>query len=72
MRTLDLHGIRHHQAELMIENFVLSNDLPLKVITGHSFTMQKMVKEITNKHEMSCFYENHLNLGSIIITDCVR
>ena len=36
MKTLDLHGVRHEDVERLLENFILLNEPPLKVITGNS------------------------------------
>jgi hypothetical protein len=30
METLDLHGVRHKEAQLLVEEFVLLEDLPEK------------------------------------------
>lgn len=48
--VLDLHGIKHAEVELMVENFVLLNPLPLEVITGNSNEMKRIVKGVLNKH----------------------
>jgi len=41
MKVLDLHGVRHEEVERLLENFILLNNPPLKVITGNSNYMQK-------------------------------
>ena len=44
---LDLHGIRHHEVEVMVQDFVLNNqsELPLIVICGNS---EKMIDLANN------------------------
>lgn len=44
---LDLHGVRHHKVELMVENFVLmnQNQIPLTIICGNS---QRMIDLVFN------------------------
>jgi len=44
---LDLHGVRHHEVELMVENFVLmnQNQIPLTIICGNS---QRMIDLVFN------------------------
>tara|TARA_B100000900_G_scaffold414812_1_gene442609 strand:+ start:1450 stop:1695 length:246 start_codon:yes stop_codon:yes gene_type:complete len=44
---LDLHGIRHHEVEVMVQDFVLNNqsELPLIVICGNS---EKMIDLVNN------------------------
>ena len=67
MEILDLHGLRHHQVELLVENFVLMNELPVKVITGNSPTMKKLVQSVLDRHDLTSYVESDWNLGSIIV-----
>ena len=69
MKILDLHGKKHEEIEVLVENFVLFNDCPLEIITGNSVIMQKIVKSVLEKYEFHYSYSNDLNLGSILITD---
>jgi hypothetical protein len=48
METLDLHGVRYYEVDRLVENFVLLQDPPLRIITGnspmmHSLTIQVLV-----------------------------
>ena len=45
---LDLHGIRHNEVELLVENFILLNQdqLPLTIICGNSQRMIDLAKEV--------------------------
>lgn len=72
MPELDLHGVRHEAAELMIEDFVLRNSLPVKVITGNSPTMKDMLRKVLERHGMVCEPESYWNLGSLIVRDNER
>ncbi len=67
METLDLHGLRHHQVELLVENFVLMNELPVKVITGNSPTMKQIVQSVLDRHDLTSYVESDWNLGAIIV-----
>lgn len=67
METLDLHGVKHNQVDRMVENFVLLNELPVKIITGKSSEMQSMVKTVLNRHDLGWMYENFINTGAIIV-----
>lgn len=67
MQQLDLHGLTHSEATLAIEDFVLIQNLPVKIITGNSLPMQQIVKEIVKKHQLCWDYESHWNLGAIIV-----
>ena len=44
---LDLHGVRHHEVDHMVENFILVNQsqIPLTIICGNS---QKMIDLVHN------------------------
>ena len=58
IKKLDLHGIRHAEVDRMVENFVLLNDPPLRIITGNSGQMMDLVNKVLNRHDME--YENLL------------
>lgn len=44
---LDLHGIRHHEVDAMVENFVFKHqyELPALIMCGNSNEMIKIAKE---------------------------
>ena len=63
-KQLDLHGVRHHDVERLVENFVLLNELPLRIITGNSPKMLSLVSEVLNKHE---FKFEQFKQGQVII-----
>ena len=58
IKKLDLHGVRHAEVDRMVENFVLLNDPPLRIITGNSGQMMDLVNKVLNRHDME--YENLL------------
>jgi len=45
---LDLHGIRHHEVDVMVENFIFLNqeEMPLTIICGNSEKMLSLVREV--------------------------
>ena len=67
--TLDLHGIRHHEVDLMVENYVYLNqeDMPLKKVCGNSQKMHALVKIVLDRIE--CEYEEGMgnNYGAILV-----
>lgn len=65
--TLDLHGIKHYQVGLEVENYLLLHDMPVRIITGNSPKMQDLVKEVVVKHGLTADYESMWNLGALII-----
>ena len=65
MKVLDLHGVRHEEVERLLENFILLNEPPLKVITGNSNHMQGKLEMFCSKHNVS--YERWANWGEYTI-----
>ena len=49
--TLNLHGIKHEDVDRLVENFVLLNEPPMKIITGNSERMTELVLDVLNRHE---------------------
>ena len=69
METLDLHGIRHYQVIRKVEEFVLRNDMPIRIITGNSVMMRSLVEEVLHVYGLRGEPENDWNLGSLIICE---
>lgn len=48
---LDLHGVRHHEVDRLVENFILlnQNNIPLTIICGNSLKMIDLVKSVTDR-----------------------
>ena len=65
MKVLDLHGVRHEEVERLLENFILLNKPPLKVITGNSEYMRNAVESFCRKHKITC--ERWANWGEYTI-----
>ena len=53
MNRLDLHGIRHSDVDRIVENFVLLNGIPMRIITGNSDRMIDLVIQVLNRHNIS-------------------
>ena len=49
---LDLHGIRHTEVERLVENFVLLNSTPIRIITGNSDKMIELVVKVLDRHNI--------------------
>ncbi len=69
MKTLDLHGMYHDAVERHVENFVLLNESPLRIITGNSDKMKKIVVNVLAEHDFKYYPENYSNFGSLIVID---
>ena len=52
MNQLDLHGIRHSDVDRVVENFVLLNELPMRIITGNSDRMVELVIKVLDRHNI--------------------
>ena len=52
-KTLDLHGVKHEDVDRLVENFILLNEPPLKIITGNSDMMREIVTHLCAKHKIS-------------------
>jgi hypothetical protein len=48
---LDLHGVKHADVEVMVEDFVLLRNPPIKIITGNSKAMKDLVKKALDRHK---------------------
>ena len=64
-KVLDLHGVRHEDVERLLENFILLNEPPLKVITGNSDYMRYTLENFCSNHGIS--YERWANWGEYTI-----
>jgi len=64
---LDLHGVRHHEVELLVENWVLMNQdsVPLTVICGNSQRMIDLVMAVLR--EIDCETVAMDQYGRIVI-----
>ena len=71
MKKIDLHGKTHNESRLAINIFIENNidSLPLEIIIGNSHKMKSMVEEVVKGFNLKCDYQNHHNLGCLIITE---
>ena len=66
MKELDLHGVSHYDVRDVVENFILMNDPPIRIITGYSERMRNLTQNILDKHKLKHHTPAH-NPGEIII-----
>tara|TARA_Y100001963_G_scaffold53244_1_gene74587 strand:- start:1430 stop:1633 length:204 start_codon:yes stop_codon:yes gene_type:complete len=52
IKQLDLHGVKHEDVDRLVENFVLLNKPPLKIITGNSDKMPELVRNVLDRHDI--------------------
>ena len=69
MKTLDLHGIRHEGVVQQVHSFVYNNELPVRIVTGKSEIMRKIVVDTISVLGYHSHYERLVNEGSLIITE---
>ena len=65
MQTLDLHGVKHEDVERLLENFILLNKPPLKIITGNSDYMRMTLEKFCVVHNLH--HERWNNWGEYTI-----
>ena len=50
-KELNLHGVKHEDVDRIVENFVLLNKVPIKIITGNSEKMMLMRLDVLNRND---------------------
>ena len=69
METLDLHGVKHCQADEITRSFLNFIDLPCQIITGNSPKMKNIVKNIVDEYEWFCYEKDSYNCGTLVIIE---
>ena len=69
MEKLDLHGVRHHEVDLRVENFIFLNqhDIPLTIICGSSSKMVELVTTVLEKTGSDYVEGKGLDFGRITV-----
>ena len=69
MEKLDLHGVRHHEVDLMVENLIYLNqhDIPLTIICGSSSKMVELVKVVLDRAGSDYLEGKGLDFGRITV-----
>ena len=69
MEKLDLHGVRHHEVDLMVENFIFLNqeEIPLTIICGGSSKMVELVKKVLDRIGSEYLEGKGLDFGRITV-----
>ena len=54
MNQLDLHGIKHQDVQILVEDWVLvhQTEVPLRIICGNSAKMIQLVDQVLQKHQI--------------------
>lgn len=63
---LDLHGVKHQDVKVVVEDFLFNNKNPMYIVTGNSDAMKSIVIEILDKNDFKWMIMSK-NLGEIII-----
>ena len=69
MEKLDLHGVRHHEVDVMVENFIFLNqqEIPLTIICGDSSKMIELVKTVLDRTGTEYVEGKGLDFGRIMV-----
>ena len=67
--TLDLHGIKHANVKIEVENYLYLNqdDCPILIICGNSQKMISLVKEVLEQIKSSYEIGSGANYGTIMV-----
>ena len=65
MKEIDLHRVKHEEAKGLIEDYILQNSLPIRIITGHSSRMREIVIATLIEHGFE--YESIITLPYITV-----
>ena len=69
MEKLDLHGVRHHEVDLIVENFIYLNqkEIPLTIICGNSSKMVELVTTVLERTGSDYVEGKGLDFGRITV-----
>ena len=70
MVEIDLHGLKHREVEYTLESLLISyynlGSFPIRVITGHSHIMKKLLNTAVDNQKFT-MREEVYNSGAIIV-----
>ena len=69
MEKLDLHGVRHSQADEVIRSFLNFIELPCQIITGNSAMMKNIACSVVEEYEWSYYEKDSYNYGTLIVVE---
>ena len=69
MKSLDLHGTKHEEADEKVRRFLNFVCLPCYIITGNSKEMKDIVRAIVKEYKWHCHEKDSYNSGTLIIKD---
>jgi hypothetical protein len=69
MPTLDLHGEKYETVQHKVHSFVYNNDLPVRIITGKSSPMKKIVIDTISLLGYYTHHEHLTNEGCLVVTE---
>ena len=71
METLDLHGVKHHNADEITRSFLNFIERPCEIITGNSEQMKQIVKNVVKEYDWFCYEKDSYNYGTLVIMEKV-
>ena len=69
LETLDLHGVRHNDVDLKVENFIFLNQehVPLIIFCGNSAKMIELVTDTLKRHKVEFMVGKGFDYGRITV-----
>ena len=73
MKEIDLHGLGHSEVKNLLGNWLImecnKGSMPLKLITGKSLRMKKIVHKVANEFEFKVSDSLDGNAGVLVIRE---
>lgn len=69
MEILDLHGVKHQEADEIVRAFLNFIELPCHIITGNSQEMKQIVANVVREYEWFCYERDSYNYGTLVIVE---
>ena len=69
METLDLHGETYERVQQRVHSFIYNHALPVRIITGKSSAMRKIVIDTVTFLGYHTHYERLVNEGCLVVTE---
>jgi hypothetical protein len=66
MNEFDLHGIKHEDVKWLVEDHLLTCELPTVIVTGNSLEMRRLVLEVVSDLKMGIFESSRTGMVTVL------